>query len=84
MKLKTRKWGLGREKPAVGASSYTMMNDDNNNNSNTTTTTPNAIEITDSVEGLLRLLSIEEKLSYVDIYLFFMHHQIHILTLFVH
>ena len=35
MKLKTRKWGLGCEKPAVGASSYTMMNDDNNNNSNT-------------------------------------------------
>ena len=61
MKLKTRKWGLGCENPAVGASSYTMMNDDNNNNSNTTTTTPNAIEITDSVEGLLRLLSIEEK-----------------------
>jgi hypothetical protein len=48
MKLKTRKWGLGCEKPAVGASSYTMMNDDNNNNSNTTTTTPNAIEITDT------------------------------------
>jgi hypothetical protein len=29
----------------------------------TTTTTPNAIEITDSVEGLLRLLSIEEQVS---------------------